>query len=167
MTAAINRAQANNCPAYKPIPNTLINFTAESMCSVLNCKARPMTNITLPELLLFIERVAERSRIDAITGIVALMYIYRLKVKLPPKAKGEYGTSHRIFLASLLVASKFLYGDEGLNNRTMAEISGVFTTQQVNRMEKELLELLNYNVWVNDQDIKEFLEKYKAELCFI
>ncbi|KAK9761161.1 hypothetical protein K7432_014136 [Basidiobolus ranarum] len=137
------------------------------MCNVLNCKARPMANITLPELLLFIERVAERSRIDAITGIVALMYVYRLKVKLPPKAQGEYGTSHRIFLSSLLVASKFLYGKEGLNNRTMADVSGVFSTQEVCRMEKELLELLNYNVWVNDLDVKEFLEKYKAELCFM
>ncbi|ORX96622.1 hypothetical protein K493DRAFT_350655 [Basidiobolus meristosporus CBS 931.73] len=151
---------------YKPLPHTLINFTAESMCGLLKTKDRPLTQLSLPELLLFIERVAERSRIDAVTGIVALIYVYRLKAKLPRTAQGEYGTSHRIFLASLLVASKFLYGEWGLSSRAVADISGAFSNSQVNRMELEFLRLLDYDVWVNDVEIKEFLENYKSELCF-
>ncbi|KAK9729275.1 hypothetical protein K7432_000425 [Basidiobolus ranarum] len=164
MSNSIARAQHN--ASYKPLPHTLINFTAESMCSLLNCKNRPLVNMSLPELLLFIERLTERSRINAITGVVALIYVYRLKAKLPARAQGEYGTSHRIFLSSLLVASKYLYGNESLNNRDMAEVSGVFTTAQVNLMEKEFLGLLDYQVWVNDKEISDFLEEHKAELCF-
>ncbi|KAK9708968.1 hypothetical protein K7432_009324 [Basidiobolus ranarum] len=163
-TKTIGNTQHN--PYYKPLPPTLINFTAESMCGLLNTKDRPLTHLSLPELLLFIERVTERSRIDAITGVVALIYIYRLKVKLPRTAQGEYGTSHRIFLASLLVASKFLYAEWGLSSRAIAEISGVFTNSQVNLMELEFLRLLDYDVWVNDIQIKKFLENYKSELCF-
>ncbi|ORY06087.1 hypothetical protein K493DRAFT_274567 [Basidiobolus meristosporus CBS 931.73] len=152
---------------YEPLPDPLINFTTEFLCGILNCKQRPLRQTQMPELLLFVTRVAERSRISACTGVIALIYLYRLKARLPAKAQGEYGTSHRIFLASILVASKYLYGPEGLKNKAMAEASGVFSPTEVGRMEEEFLKLLDYRVWVNDQEIQSFLEQHKSELYLI
>ncbi|KAK9707719.1 hypothetical protein K7432_010025 [Basidiobolus ranarum] len=152
---------------YKPLPDPLINFTTEFLCGILNCKQRPLRQTQMPELLLFVTRVAERSRISVFTGIIALIYLYRLKARLPARAQGEYGTSHRLFLASILVASKYLYGSEGLSNKAMATASGVFNPTEVSRMEEEFLKLLDYRVWVNDQEIRLFLEEHKSELYLI
>ncbi|KAK9765255.1 hypothetical protein K7432_006548 [Basidiobolus ranarum] len=152
---------------YKPLPDPLINFTTEFLCGILNSKQRPLRQTRMPELLLFVTRVSERSRISIFTGIVALIYLYRLKARLPARAQGEYGTSHRIFLASILVASKYLYGPEGLGNKSMAEASGVFSPAEIGRMEAEFLKLLDYRVWVNDQEIRLFLEEHKSELYLI
>ncbi|ORX89004.1 hypothetical protein K493DRAFT_306126 [Basidiobolus meristosporus CBS 931.73] len=152
---------------YRPFPDPLINFTTEFLCGILNCKQRPLRHTRMPELLLFVTRVSERSKISIFTGIIALIYLYRLKARLPAKAQGEYGTSHRIFLASILVASKYLYGPEGLGIRSISEASGVFNPAEVSRMEKEFLKLLDYRVWVNDEEIRLFLEEHKSELYFI
>jgi hypothetical protein len=46
----------------------------------------------LPELLLFVERVTTKAKIDVQTAIAALILVARFKKRLPKNAHGEYGT---------------------------------------------------------------------------
>ncbi|CAG8583218.1 3725_t:CDS:2, partial [Acaulospora colombiana] len=168
-------------------------------------------HIPLPELMLFVEKVTERAKIDYHTAIAALILLSRLKKMLPKGAHGEYGTCHRLFLSAILVASKSLsrnqhyspdsLSDEELHcpfsgllidresipsssppsstsseeeegvtgdltisdavNCKIAEISGIFSVQEVDEMEKDFLRLLGQQTTVNDDDVKTFVENHR------
>ncbi|CAO3631350.1 unnamed protein product [Cunninghamella blakesleeana] len=93
---------------YKPLPSILIDFFAMTMCDLL--PMRPIKQRTAPELMYFIQKITYHARISCHIAVVALIYIDRCKSALPKNAIGDQDTAHRIFLASLLVASKFLHG---------------------------------------------------------
>lgn len=53
-------------------------------------------------------------------------------------------------------------------NERLADISGIYSVQEVNQMEREFLRYLgNHNNWVSDKDIREFVEnnKYALGIC--
>lgn len=50
--------------------------------------------VPLPELLLFVERVTTKAKIDVQTAIAALILVSRFKKRLPKNAHGEYGTNY-------------------------------------------------------------------------
>jgi hypothetical protein len=53
-------------------------------------------------------------------------------------------------------------------NQRLAEISGIYSVQEVNQMEREFLKYLgHHNNWVSDKDIREFVEnnKYALGIC--
>ncbi|CAG8547089.1 2110_t:CDS:2 [Diversispora eburnea] len=139
---------------YKPLPLELTNFIAESMCGILMTYQTPQTiNWPLPELVFFVEKVTTRAKIDYHTAIVALILVSRLKKKLPKNAFGEY-TYHRLFLSAILVASKDL----------APEISGIYSVQDVNQMEKSFRKILGLQIEVYDDDVRNFVEKNKNAL---
>lgn len=73
----------------------ILDFIAESMCGILDtCRAPQCINwdhVPLPELVLFVEKVTSRAKIDYNTAIIALILLSRLKRRLPKRAYGEYG----------------------------------------------------------------------------
>lgn len=81
-------------------------------------------------------------------------------------------TIHRIFIASLLCASKFLNGasashegdyilkdtDVCLTNARMAAICARFyTLQEINQLELSFLSLIKYNCFVNPAEIQRYI----------
>jgi len=256
---------------YKPLPSTVTDFIAESMCGILDTNQPPRSYswdfVPLPELVLFVKKVTTKARIDVQTAIAALILVGRFKEGLPKNAHGEYGTTHKIFLSALLVATKefntkshdeeeeeregsyfcnsstYCSPDElssnpnllddsnsnyssshystissdyqfdhhshnilsttplsttssmisdddvheimattphriGYNNyknrrnsiinEKLAEVSGIYSVQEVNQMEREFLKYLgHHNNWVSDKDIREFVEnnKYALGIC--
>ena len=55
--------------------------------------------VPLPELLLFVERVTTKAKIDIQTAIAVLILVSRFKRRLPKNAHGEYGTIYNILLS--------------------------------------------------------------------
>uniref|UniRef100_A0A1D1XMR9 PHO85 cyclin-9 n=1 Tax=Anthurium amnicola TaxID=1678845 RepID=A0A1D1XMR9_9ARAE len=250
---------------YKPLSSSVTDFIAESMCGILDTHQPPRCYnwdfVPLPELVLFVKKVTLRAKVDVQTAIAALILVARFKERLPKNAHGEYGTTHKIFLSALLIASKefMSYDDEDgcrpyssapptccssptpadelppnsnllddsssnysssnfsnsppsdfdhshnilsttpssttssmmsdddvhdmLSNNTsshrknrrhntinlkLAEISGIYTLQEVNQMERDFLKYLgHHNNWVSDKDIRDFVEnnKYALGIC--
>jgi hypothetical protein len=164
----------------------------------------------LPELVYFIQKITFQGGIDCRTALVALIYLNRAKSNLPKGAVGGHGTfimkikntkftnlitdtCHRMFLASILIASKFLRDNHCnkhiisipstwshyysyyycssttttssiLTNRHLANLcGGFFPLHEINQLERAFLKLLNYQCWVNDQDIQNFVLEHRVD----
>ncbi|KAJ2237212.1 PHO85 cyclin-1 [Coemansia sp. RSA 485] len=117
---------------------------------------------SVPPLDAFITNLVLRSRVQAGTLICTLVYLQRLRRRLPKEARGMECTCHRIFLATLIVAGKYL-NDASPKNRYWARYSTVFTVAEVNLMEKQLLFLLDFDLRIDNQDLNEAASVFIAE----
>ncbi|KAJ2708308.1 PHO85 cyclin-1 [Coemansia spiralis] len=115
----------------------------------------------VPPLDMFITNLVLRSRVQAGTLVCTLVYLQRLRNRLPKEARGMECTCHRIFLATLIVAGKYL-NDASPKNKYWARYSTVFTVAEVNLMEKQLLFLLDFDLRIDNADLNEAASAFFA-----
>lgn len=65
---------------------------------------------SLPSLESFIKIVVRKSKCHVPTLLCTLVYLDRLKFRLPARSRGSPTTRHRVFLSALIVAAKYLNG---------------------------------------------------------
>jgi len=113
---------------------------------------------TTPDLYQFIKHVITRAQSHVVTVVVAMMYVERFKRRLPPKAVGDFDTSHRLFLVSVMLASKYLL-DQTLTNKAWAKVAaGIFKVQDLNRMELDFLSVITFDLSVNKAMLDDFVQ---------
>ncbi|KAJ5264899.1 hypothetical protein N7505_007692 [Penicillium chrysogenum] len=96
----------------------------------------------------------------------SLVYLGRLRARLPRVVIGMRCSAHRIFLASLIIAAKSL-DDSSPKNKHWAQYTMVknyegfgFSLPEVNSMEHELLVLLDWETHVTEEDIFTYLSPF-------
>ncbi|MBE7180435.1 MAG: cyclin [Terriglobus roseus] len=169
-----------------PVSREMIQYLAAKASEVIRCEhtvvmrqglptppASPPTvaaDPTLPSLEAFITSIVERSHVQVPTLMTSLVYLARLKARLPAMAKGMKCTVHRIFLASLILAAKNL-NDSSPKNKHWARYSAVrgyenfgFSITEVNLMEKQLLFLLDWDLNIRPDDLYTHLEPFLAPI---
>lgn len=124
----------------------------------------------LPPLEVFISSIVHRSQVQVPTLMSSLVFLARLRARLPPVAKGMRCTVHRIFLASLILAAKNL-NDSSPKNKHWARYTAVrgypgfgFSLAEVNLMERQLLFLLDWDTRVNEEDLFQHFEPFLAPI---
>ena len=193
-TPALNKAALDQF-IQLPVSRSMVSYLAQRAGEVIRCGPDPILSDknlpptppttppidgasaplepqlpSLPPLELFIQSLVDRSHVQVPTLMSSLIYLSRLRSRLPPVAKGMRCTVHRIFLASLILAAKNL-NDSSPKNKHWARYTAVrgydefgFSITEVNLMEKQLLYLLDWDLRINPEDLYTHLDPFLAPI---
>jgi hypothetical protein len=180
---------------YQPVDKQMIKYLAKAAANVIQCdpsmmppaqtsrprqpspqrdptpRAVKSSDGALPSIEEFITQLVISSNVQVPTLMSSLVYLGRLKSRLQPMAKGLRCTTHRIFLAALILAAKYL-NDSSPKNKHWANYSAVsthaysfgFSRTEVNLMEKQLLFLLDWDLRITEEDLYQELDHFLAPI---
>ncbi|KAL1297225.1 hypothetical protein AAFC00_004789 [Neodothiora populina] len=191
MATPEQNAEALNHFIYQPVSQDMVQYLAVRASEVIRCEGTPVTEkqmlmtppatptehsskstneAPLPSVERFIQSLVERSSVQVPTLMTSLVYLERLQQRLPNQAKGMKCTTHRIFLAALILAAKNL-NDSSPKNKHWARYTAVkgyegfgFSLVEVNLMEKQLIGLLGWDLNVREEDLYRTLEPFLAPI---
>ncbi|KAK0673201.1 hypothetical protein QBC41DRAFT_299004 [Cercophora samala] len=196
-TAELNAAALESF-IYKRVDKEMIRYLAKAASNVIQCDPTMMPppaqesrtrypspprtpppravrneDGTLPTLEEFITQLVITSNVQVPTLMSTLVYLHRLRSRLQPMAKGLRCTTHRIFLAALILAAKYL-NDSSPKNKHWASYSYItnhvynfgFSRTEVNLMEKQLLFLLDWDLRITEEDLYRELDHFLAPIKY-
>lgn len=137
----------------------LLSYAPKFIEKMFQCD--PLPPPTFPNQIIlpvFLLNIMNRTRINTCTLAAAFFYLERLK-KLHPRCKGSPGSGHRLLLAAVVVAAKYMYDDTFDNTAWATVSSGLFELEQVNHMEREMLSFLDFKLFIKTQEWYQFVEK--------
>ncbi|KAI7888696.1 uncharacterized protein EV154DRAFT_517019 [Mucor mucedo] len=155
---------------HRPVSSELLSHVTTQASLVIPCQPSVTNNSSslghskygpLPSLASFIGFLVKRSSVRTGTLLGSLVFFQRLQQTLSTIAKGMPCTSHRIFLATLIVTSKALH-DTSPKNKHWAKYAAYFTLSEINLMEKQLLSLMNYHVSISPAELSNAYYRYKS-----
>ncbi|PIA14345.1 hypothetical protein COEREDRAFT_27580, partial [Coemansia reversa NRRL 1564] len=117
---------------------------------------RPIDERKYPEFRYFIRTLLINGRISADTLVHALIYLSRFHCRVSrQRALVEEGAKHKLFLAALLVASKFCDDRWPLATVVVCDFlpSGLLSFAEVNRIERAFLKVIGYKLIVDPNEL--------------
>ncbi|KAG2179328.1 hypothetical protein INT44_006173, partial [Umbelopsis vinacea] len=115
----------------------------------------------LPNLLPFVRLITEKCKITPLVIVIALIYVKRFRATLPTSYKTESNTAHRIFVSSILVASKYIDDDPITIGQIVHASGDVWTLKETARMELAFMKFLRWNLFIKEQEIISFLNDHR------
>lgn len=156
----------------KPVSSDMVQKLVVKTLQVIPCKESKAYTARngrpLPSLMTFITRLVSYTNVYTGTLMATLVLLDKLKSRIPRNAQGLPCTRHRIFLSCLILAAKFHNDSSPKNTHWARYTDGLFSLDDVNLMERQLLFLLNWDIRVRNDDmvtqLAEFLLPIKEKL---
>lgn len=151
-----------HCPALlqlleakvtRPVIEYVVDCVAETVDYAMGRRSPPRSRSRRPELskfTTFVSNVLTRAEVTTPVVLSTLVYIDRAKPHLHIAL--EEWALERVFLGSLIVASKYL-NDSTLKNIHWALCTGVFGKRDVGRIEREFLDVLDWELQITEDDL--------------
>ena len=108
----------------------------------------------------FITALCQKSNVHTSTLMCVTIYLDRLRQRLPRVAKGMACTCHRVFLAALILAAKYLNDSSPKNKHWARYTLGLFSLAEVNLMEKQMLYLLDWDLRITTDQLYTSLQPF-------
>lgn len=105
----------------------------------------------------FIYSLVKGSNVQTPTLMSTVVYLKRLAKILPSNVIGISTTRHRMFIGCLVVTSKNLNDSSPLNKHWKNYCMDMLTLQDINTIEKEILELFNWKLEFDESELIEAL----------
>ncbi|KAI9260856.1 cyclin domain-containing protein [Helicostylum pulchrum] len=129
---------------FRSSPEPLLSYMVSNIDDLVQCskERRYYQHLLLPELPIFIKLVYQKCRLTPTVLVIGLIYLERLKKNLPDQAQGEYDTPYKLFLAAMIVATKYIedYSSHALSIYKI--VSPLYTSRELNEMERSFLGVL-------------------------
>jgi len=130
------------------------NKTIPNDCLLPMFVAATPPRIPLPQ---YANRIASKTECSESCFVFASVYIQRLRAKRV--VVNQYNV-HRLFLVSVLLAIKYL-DDDYFNNFSYAMFGGI-PLKELNSMEQEMLDFLDYRLMVTSEEFEEYNTRISA-----
>ncbi|KAF7296985.1 Cyclin N-terminal domain-containing protein [Mycena indigotica] len=137
----------------KPVVEYLIESVVETVDFAIGRPSTPRGRTPsryLSSFTTFVHHVLTRAEVTPATVLAALVYISRARPHLSIGI--EEWALERVFLGALIVASKYT-NDSTLRNSHWALCTGVFGKGDVGRIEREFLEVLDWELAIKEADL--------------
>ncbi|KAJ1796683.1 PHO85 cyclin-1 [Coemansia sp. RSA 2399] len=177
-TAAVTATtRTPNIHTLYHIPQTLTTFTVNFLSQLFAAVEKPQAQLKRPDITVdtrrfpefryFIRTLLINGRISADTLVHALIYLSRFHRRVAgQQAHVEEGAKHKLFLAALLVASKFCDDRYPLATISVCEFlpPGLLTLTEINRMERAFLKVIKYKLVVDPNELALLLGKHGIDI---
>ncbi|KAI8094264.1 cyclin domain-containing protein [Thamnidium elegans] len=149
---------------FRSSPEPLLSYMVSNIDDLVQCskERRYYQHLLLPELPTFIKLVYQKCRLTPTVLVIGLIYLERLKKNLPDQAQGEYDTPYKLFLAAMIVATKYIedYSSHALSIYKI--VSPLYTSRELNEMERSFLGVLKFDLYVDITEMDRFVEEHQS-----
>lgn len=150
-------AKAIEILVKSPLDHDLVHKVVVRALQIIPCPNETdqfiKENKKLPSLQKFLNRLIDCLNLNNGILMFTMIYLNRLKSKLPTNCRGLPSTRHRILLSCLILSIKFNNDFSLKNHDWMKLTNNLFNLKDINLMERQLLYLLNWNLFISEQDL--------------
>ncbi|CAO0803014.1 unnamed protein product [Mucor circinelloides] len=127
--------------------DNLIAYTAFNVKTLLECSKERLhyQQRLLPTLHIFVRHIFYHCKLTPTILVVALIYLGRLKNGLPLKSKGEFDTPYKMFIAAVILASKFVEDANTMAHSIYKLVAPLYNAREINEMERSFLGKRSYD----------------------
>ncbi|KAH7883209.1 hypothetical protein F5I97DRAFT_1939054 [Phlebopus sp. FC_14] len=122
----------------------------------------PSSSGSTTKLPYFIAYALHRTKLHPSVTFAALVLLQRLKARFPT-ARGSSG--HRLFISAFMLASKVICDDTYSNKSWSIVAQGMFQLREINQMEREMCQYLEWELNVDPVTLRDFEEMVRKDFA--
>ncbi|CCM03982.1 uncharacterized protein FIBRA_06138 [Fibroporia radiculosa] len=136
---------------YTPVNWGLVDYLVNRTTDAISCSTLFSHALKTAFFVNFVKDIIIKSRAMTPMLLVALGYMSRAGRALLDNLLHQW-RCEQLFLGALILASKYIY-EEPMGAAQWASLTGIFSVKDINRIEREYLILIQYNLGICEADL--------------